>query len=77
MHLNHISELAISIRESYPDLYKKRKTTEKSTNVYEMPLPWRPGWRNLVSGRGLGGNPLGKTSRMYQTRLALDNSIID
>ena len=55
----YFSELAVSIRESYPDLYKKRRTTEKSTNVYEMPLPWRPGWRNLVSGRALGGNPLG------------------
>lgn len=56
------SELSISIRESYPDLYKKRATTEKSTNVYEMPLPWRPGWRNLVSGRGLGGNPIGAST---------------
>ena len=27
-----------------------------------MPLPWRPGWRNLVSGRGLGGNPIGAST---------------
>ena len=58
-------DLAMSIRESYPDLYKKRKTSEKSTNVYNLPLPWRPGWRNLVSGRGLGGNPIG-TKKPYQ-----------
>jgi len=56
------SELAMSIRESYSELYKKRKTSEKSTNVYELPLPWRPGWRNLVSGRALGGNPLGAST---------------
>ena len=55
-------ELAMSIRESYPDLYKKRKTAEKSTNVYNLPLPWRPGWRNLVSGRALGGNPIGAST---------------
>ena len=55
-------ELSVSIRESYPELYKKRRTAEKSTNVYEMPLPWRPGWRNLVSGRGLGGNPIGAST---------------
>ena len=58
-------DLAMSIRESYPDLYKKRKTAEKSTNVYNLPLPWRPGWRNLVSGRALGGNPIG-TKNPYQ-----------
>lgn len=52
----------MSIRESYSELYKKRKTSEKSTNVYELPLPWRPGWRNLVSGRALGGNPLGAST---------------
>jgi len=55
-------DLAMSIRESYPDLYKKRKTAEKSTNVYNLPLPWRPGWRNLVSGRALGGNPIGAST---------------
>ena len=54
--------MAISIRESYSELYKKRKTSEKSTNVYQLPLPWRPGWRNLVSGRALGGNPLGAST---------------
>ena len=60
-------ELAMSIRESYPDLYKKRKTAEKSTNVYNLPLPWRPGWRNLVSGRALGGNPIG-TQKWSQSK---------
>ena len=59
-------ELAMSIRESYPDLYKKRRTAEKSTNVYNLPLPWRPGWRNLVSGRALGGNPIGQVSHQHE-----------
>ncbi len=60
--LNLSEELALSIKESYSELYKKRKTTEKGTNVYEMPLPWRPGWRNLVSGRALGGNRMGAST---------------
>ena len=38
-----LPELAISIRESYPDIYSRRQTSEKSTNVYQMQLPWRPG----------------------------------
>lgn len=50
------SDLAISIKESYPELYGRRKKLERSTNVFSLPLPWRPGWRNLVSGRPLGGN---------------------
>ena len=64
IYLNSISitELALSIKESYPDLYQKRRTSEKRTNVYEMPLPWRPGWRNLVSGRALGGNRMGAST---------------
>ncbi len=24
--------------------------------MYGLPLPWRPGWRNLVLGRAMGGN---------------------
>jgi hypothetical protein len=52
----------MSIRESYPALYMKRKKLERSTNVFTMPLPWRPGWRNLVSGRPLGGNPFARGS---------------
>ena len=43
-----LSELAISIRESYPDIYSRRQTSEKSTNVYQMQLPWRPGIFNLI-----------------------------
>ena len=52
------SELAVSIRESYPEIYHRRLTSEKSTNVYQMQLPWRPGWRTLVTGHGFGGNTL-------------------
>ena len=56
------SELAVSIRESYPEIYHRRLTSEKSTNVYQMQLPWRPGWRTLVTGHGFGGNTLTATS---------------
>ena len=35
----------------------KRKKFERGTpNVYSLPLPWRPGWINLLSGRAMGGN---------------------
>jgi len=44
------------IKENYADLHSKRKKFERSTNVYNLPLPWRPGWRNLISGRAMGGN---------------------
>ena len=27
-----------------------------------MQLPWRPGWRTLVTGHGFGGNTLTATS---------------
>jgi len=61
-------ELAISIRESYPDIYHRRQTSEKTTNVYQMQLPWRPGWRTLVTGHGLGGNTLTATSYLDRLR---------
>ena len=44
------------IKENYADMHSKRKKFERSTNVYNLPLPWRPGWRNLISGRAMGGN---------------------
>ena len=38
-------------------MYTKRKKFERgSPNVYSLPLPWRPGWVNLLSGRAMGGN---------------------
>ena len=37
-------------------MHSKRRKFERSTNVYNLPLPWRPGWRNLISGRAMGGN---------------------
>lgn len=50
-------ELSLSIREEHTDMYMKRKKFERGTpNVYSLPLPWRPGWVNLLSGRAMGGN---------------------
>ena len=38
-------------------MYTKRKKFERGApNVYSLPLPWRPGWKNLLSGRAMGGN---------------------
>ncbi len=44
------------ISSKYPTLHARRKKFERSTNVYRMALPWRPGWRNLLAGRPMGGN---------------------
>ena len=33
-----------------------------------MQLPWRPGWRTLVTGHGLGGNTLTATSYLDRLR---------
>jgi len=44
------------IREEHESLYLKRKKFERSTPVFSYPLPWQPGWRNLIRGRPLGGN---------------------
>ena len=46
-----------NIKTEHSDLYSKRKNFERgSPNVYSLPLPWRPGWVNLLSGRAMGGN---------------------
>ena len=38
-------------------MYEKRRKFEKTNpSVFNMPLPWTPGWRNLISGRPMGGN---------------------
>ena len=51
-----VAEKSRWIVENYANLHTKRKKFERSTNVYNLPLPWRPGWRNLISGRAMGGN---------------------
>ena len=38
------------IRENHQSLYVKRKKFERSTPVFQYPLPWQPGWRNLLRG---------------------------
>ena len=49
--------MSINIRTEHVELYTKRKKFERGTpNVYSLPLPWRPGWVNLLSGRAMGGN---------------------
>lgn len=54
----HLAATSREIREEYEALYLKRKKFEKSTPVFSYPLPWTPGWRNLIRGRPLGGNRL-------------------
>ena len=51
-----VSEKTRWIKDNHADMHAKRKKFERSTNVYNLPLPWRPGWRNLMSGRAMGGN---------------------
>ena len=45
-------------------MYAKRHKFEKTSNpsVFNLPLPWTPGWRNLISGRPMGGNAFESTS---------------
>jgi len=52
----HLAATAREIREQHEGLYLKRKKFERSTPVFSYPLPWQPGWRNLLRGRPLGGN---------------------
>lgn len=52
----HLAATSREIREEYEALYLKRKKFERSTPVFSYPLPWQPGWRNLIRGRPLGGN---------------------
>jgi len=52
----HLAATAREIREEHEGLYLKRKKFERSTPVFSYPLPWQPGWRNLIRGRPLGGN---------------------
>jgi len=58
------TELRTLIHESHPEMYAKRHKFEKTSNpsVFNLPLPWTPGWRNLISGRPMGGNAFESTS---------------
>ena len=67
----HKTGLAKDIRENQGELYMKRKKFERSTPVYQYPLPWQPGWRNLLRGRPLGGNRLIRDNRMDVLRTIL------
>ncbi|TRY69328.1 hypothetical protein TCAL_03234 [Tigriopus californicus] len=49
-------DIGAEILSQHLELFSKRQAFEKSTNVYTLPLPWRPGWRNLFAGRAMGGN---------------------
>merc|ERR1719357_1672240 len=51
----HLAATSREIREDHEQLYLKRKKFERSTPVFSYPLPWQPGWRNLIRGRPLGG----------------------
>ena len=59
------------IRENYQTMYSKRKKFERSTPVFQYPLPWQPGWRNLLRGRPLGGNSLQRDNRVDWIRTIL------
>jgi len=59
------------IRENHHSMYMKRKKFERSTPVFQYPLPWQPGWRNLLRGRPLGGNTLQRDNRVDWVRTIL------
>ena len=59
------------IREDYEMLYLKRKKFERGTPVFQYPLPWQPGWRNLLRGRPLGGNRFLRDNRTDLVRAVL------
>ena len=52
-------------------LYLKRKKFERGTPVFQYPLPWQPGWRNLLRGRPLGGNRFLRDNRTDLVRAVL------
>jgi len=67
----HQATMSKEIRASHQGLYIKRKKFERSTPVYQYPLPWQPGWRNLLRGRPLGGNNLARDNRLDWVRTIL------
>jgi len=54
----HLAATSREIREQHEAIYLRRKKFERSTPVFSYPLPWTPGWRNLLRGRPLGGNTI-------------------
>ena len=66
-----VQTMSKEIRASHQGLYIKRKKFERSTPVYQYPLPWQPGWRNLLRGRPLGGNNLARDNRLDWVRTIL------
>ena len=66
-----VQTMSKEIRESHQGLYIKRKKFERSTPVYQYPLPWQPGWRNLLRGRPLGGNNIARDNRLDWVRTIL------
>lgn len=51
------AELAKSIQAQHPEMCRKRKEFERGLpGLNSLPLPWKPGWRNLLLGRPMGGN---------------------
>jgi len=67
----HQSTMSKEIRENHHSMYMKRKKFERSTPVFQYPLPWQPGWRNLLRGRPLGGNTLQRDNRVDWVRTIL------
>lgn len=67
----HQATMSTEIRDSHQSLYVKRKKFERSTPVYQYPLPWQPGWRNLLRGRPLGGNNIARDNRLDWVRTIL------
>jgi len=67
----HLAATSREIREDYEMLYLKRKKFERGTPVFQYPLPWQPGWRNLLRGRPLGGNRFLRDNRTDLVRAVL------
>ena len=64
-------DMSQAIKLEHPKMYTKRMKFERGNpNVYSLPLPWRPGWVNLLSGRAMGGNRFeGESSRDILRRI--------
>ncbi len=55
-HCERRGEAARDLALRHPALHARRRKFELGTGVHRLPLPWRPGWRNLLAGRAMGGN---------------------
>ncbi|XP_040565840.1 uncharacterized protein [Lepeophtheirus salmonis] len=45
-------ELSQKIKDEHDDIYTKRRDMESTSEVFEYPLPWKPSWKSLITGRG-------------------------